>query len=45
MSKLVKNGDTDEFEDFGYIIKNKERINRHKLPKIKKDRKTNEDSI
>ena len=45
MSKLVKNGDTDEFEDFGYIVKNKDRINRSKLPKIKKERKSYEDSV
>ena len=45
MIRVTKDGDTDDFEDFGYIIKNKERINRHKLPKIKKDRKSYEDSV
>jgi hypothetical protein len=45
MIRVTKDGDTDDFEDFGYIIKNKERINRPKLPKIKKDRNSYEDSV
>ena len=44
MTKVVRNGDTDDFEDFGYTIKNRDRINRQILPKIRKDRTSYRDS-
>ena len=40
MSKVTKDGDTNDFEDFGYDIKKTQRWNKRRIPKYKKEDNT-----
>ena len=44
MTKVVRNGDRDDFEDFGYDIKKQQRWNKRRIPKYKKEDNTASDS-
>ena len=44
MSKVTKDGDTNDFEDFGYYIKKTQRWNKRRIPKYKKEDNTASDS-
>ncbi len=37
MNKVTKDDEVDDFEDFGYTIKNRNRLNKRKIPKFKKE--------
>ena len=37
MNKVTKDDEVDDFEDLGYIIKNRNRLNKRKIPKYKKE--------
>ena len=44
MSKVPKDGDTNDFEDFGYDIKKTQTWNKRRIPKYKKEDNTAGDS-
>ena len=44
MIRVTKDGDTDDFEDFGYDIKKQQRLNKKRIPKCKKEDNTASDS-
>ena len=37
MNRVTKDDEVDDFEDFGYTIKNRNRLNKRKIPKYKKE--------
>tara|TARA_Y100001937_G_C6889666_1_gene228460 strand:+ start:24 stop:158 length:135 start_codon:yes stop_codon:yes gene_type:complete len=37
MHRVTKDDEVDDFEDFGYTIKNRNRLNKRKIPKYKKE--------
>ena len=37
MGKRLRDDNDYEFEDFGYTIKNRNRLNKRKIPKFKKE--------
>ena len=44
MSKVTKDGEINDFEDFGYDIKKQQRWNKRRIPKYKKEDNTASDS-
>ena len=44
MIRVTKDGDTDDFEDFGYDIKKQQRWTKKRIPKYKKEDNTASDS-
>ena len=44
MSKVTKDGETIDFEDFGNDIKKQQRWNKRRIPKYKKEDNTASDS-
>ena len=45
MNRVTKDDEVDDFEDFGYTIKNRNRLNKRKIPKYKKESNSYEDSL
>ena len=37
MSKVTKDGETNDFEDFGMTLKKQQRWNKRRIPKYKKE--------
>ena len=44
MTKVTKDGETIDFEDFGYDIKKQQRWNKRRIPKYKKEDNMHSDS-
>ena len=44
MSKVTSDGETNDFEDFGYDIKKQQRWNKRRIPKYKKEDNMHSDS-